>query len=185
MITTYWRIPNIFTISQEHKGKTTGNGANFPTLHSNKPKQRSEKRNAETQCGHCLDPQKKKTHNNKNTLTKPHGSTTRLSLYLRRVGGFTAAPSSKILLWAPCPALAASLCRPLRGLVASRIWAGSEEGTWCGDRGDVVWVPSPTHGAEAPGSSRPLWSSTEPQLQAAAFGEPPTSHFFPRGRTSP
>lgn len=58
MITTYWRIPNIFTISQEHKGKTTGNGANFPTLHSNKPEQRSEKTNVETwrRCG--LDPQK-------------------------------------------------------------------------------------------------------------------------------
>lgn len=58
MITTYWRIPNIFTISQEHKGKTTGNGANFPTLHSNKPEQRSEKINVETRRGRSLDPQK-------------------------------------------------------------------------------------------------------------------------------
>lgn len=151
MITTYWRIPNIFTISQEHKGKTTGNGANFPTLHGNKPKQRSEKRNADAVW--TLLGSSKKPHNNKNALTKPHGSTTRLSLCWRRVGGFTAAPSSKILLRAPCPALAASPRRPLRGLVASKIWAGSEEGTWCGGRGDVVWVPSPTHGAEAPGSS--------------------------------
>lgn len=58
MITTYWRIPNIFTISQEHKGKTTGNGANFPTLHSNKPEQRSEKINVGTRRGCSLEPQK-------------------------------------------------------------------------------------------------------------------------------
>lgn len=58
MITTYWRIPNIFTISQEHKGKTTGNGANFPTLHSNKPEQRSEKINVETWRRRGLDAQK-------------------------------------------------------------------------------------------------------------------------------
>lgn len=58
MITTYWRIPNIFTISQEHKGKTTGNGANFPTLHSNKPERRSEKIDVETWRGCGLDPQK-------------------------------------------------------------------------------------------------------------------------------
>lgn len=58
MITTYWRIPNIFTISQEHKGKTTGNGANFPTLHSNKPEQRSEKIYAGTRRGCSLEPQK-------------------------------------------------------------------------------------------------------------------------------
>lgn len=58
MITTYWRIPNIFTISQEHKGKTTGNGANFPTLHSNKPERRSEKINVETRRRRRLDPPK-------------------------------------------------------------------------------------------------------------------------------
>lgn len=57
MITTYWRIPNIFTISQEHKGKTTGNGANFPTLHSNKPERRSEKINVETWRRRGLDAQ--------------------------------------------------------------------------------------------------------------------------------
>lgn len=58
MITTYWRIPNIFTISQEHKRKTTGNGANFPTLHSNKPEQRSEKINVATRRRRRLDPPK-------------------------------------------------------------------------------------------------------------------------------
>lgn len=100
MITTYWRIPNIFTISQEHKGKTTGNGANFPTLHSNKPEQRSEKINVETRHGCSLDPQKV----TKEALVKA------LRVYPRarrgqRGGGaafrdFTAALCSKTLLQA-------------------------------------------------------------------------------------